>query len=447
MILHIGNLSVARWTRALIAAGVLLVPTGVALAADDKPKPASAGTDTPPPSVVVAAVETKDVERQGRFIGNIKAIQSVDLTARVEGFLEQVAFQQGSMVEQGQLLYQIEQAPYQANLDGAEGEAAAAQADSASASANLEDKQADFERQSVLLKKGDTSQMMFDQAKAARDEARAAVRKAAASQQQASAAVEVAKINLGYTTIKSPIKGRIGATSYTVGNLVNTSSGTLATVVQLDPIRAVFSIPSADYVRIRGQLGDQDLDKFREQFVPELMLPTGEPYAYKGKIAFSDNQVDASTGTVAVYADFPNPAGVLLPGQFVTAIVRMADAQRLPVVPAAALQRTRDGEQVYVVGSGNRVELRKIKTGTRVDHGYAVQSGLTDGELVIVSGVQKVKPGMVVTPSSQSAAAQAKPADSAPAPSDASDESGDARKGAASPAEDSPQTEIKTEAN
>lgn len=399
MILSIGDIAGARGPRHLIAAVLLSALAGSALATDDQAK--SASDKAPPPSVVVAAVETKAVNRQGRFIGNIKAIQSVDLMARVEGFLEQVAFQQGGMVEQDQLLYQIEQAQYQATLDGAKGQAAAAKADSAAASANLEDKQADYERQAVLVKKGDTSKTMFDQAKAARDEAKADVEKTGASEQQAAAAVESAKINLGYTTVKSPIKGRIGATNYTVGNLVNPSSGTLATVVQLDPIRAVFSIPSADFVRIRGQVGTQDIEAFRSRFVPELVLPTGEPYDHEGTIAFSDNQVDASTGTVSVYADFPNPAGVLLPGQFVTALVHMADEERLPVVPAAALQRTRDGEQVYVVGKGNRVELRKIKTGAKVDHGYAVQSGLSDGELVIVSGVQKVKPGMVVEPSSE----------------------------------------------
>ncbi|MGB5832185.1 MAG: efflux RND transporter periplasmic adaptor subunit [Thiohalocapsa sp.] len=378
------------------------------MATDDKG--VSDGTDdnaAPPPSVVVAAVETKNVDREERFIGNIKAIQSVDLMARVEGFLEQVAFKQGTMVEQDQLLYQIEQDQYQANLDSAKGEAAAAKADSASAAANLEDKQADFERQSVLLKKGDTSKTAFDQAKAQRDEAKANVEKGAANEQKAAAAVETANINLGYTTIKSPIKGRIGATNYTVGNLLGPSSGTLATVVQLDPIRAVFSIPSAEYVRIMSQLeteaGVQGIAEYREKFVPELILPTGKTYDQKGKIAFSDNQVDASTGTVAVYADFANPEHVLLPGQFVSAIVHLADLERLPVVPAAALQRTRDGEQVYVVGDGNRVELRKIKTGAKADNGFAVQSGLTDGELVIVSGIQKVKPGMVVQPSREGA--------------------------------------------
>ena len=138
--------------------------------------------------------------------------------------------------------------------------------------------------------------------------------------------------------------------------------------------------------------------------MPELVLPTGKTYDHKGKVAFADNQVDTSTGTIPIYADFPNPDRVLLPGQFVTALVRTAETKREPVVPASAILRTRDGEQVYVVGQDNRVEQRTIETGVQVGTGYAVTSGLQSGEVVIVSGVQKVKPGMVVKPVKQSAA-------------------------------------------
>jgi membrane fusion protein (multidrug efflux system) len=246
--------------------------------------------------------------------------------------------------------------------------------------------------------------------------------------------LDAAKINLGYTTVSSPIKGRIGATNYTVGNLVNSGSGTLSTVVQLDPIRAVFSIPSADFVRFQERVkqAGANADTVKRQFVPKLILPTGQPYGESGVISFADNQVDASTGTVAIYADFPNPDQLLLPGQFVTAMLHSAQASRLPVVPAAAVQRTRDGEQVYVVGAGNRVQQRAIKTGTTVGTGYAVESGLLEGDIVVVSGVQKVKPGMVVKPvkASQAGASRgndpsaganapsATESDKAPAPSD-----------------------------
>ncbi|MCF7990398.1 MAG: efflux RND transporter periplasmic adaptor subunit [Thiohalocapsa sp.] len=381
---------------ALLAALALLCG-GPALA-ESEPRPGAGAGASPPPAVTVAAVARKPVDRSERFIGNIKAIQSVDLKARVEGFLEQVAFEQGSMVASGDLLYRIEQAPYKADLDSAEGQLAAAKAQSAAAQATLLDKQADFERQSKLLEKGDTSQTAFDQAKAQRDEAQANVEQAAAAEQQAQAAIDNAKINLGYTTIASPIDGRIGATNYTQGNLVDPGSGTLATVVQMDPIRAVFSIPSANYVNIMSRVGAEDRDALREQFALRLILPSGKDYNQKGRIAFVDNRVDTGTGTVAVYADFANPDHILLPGQFVTAVVGMTDQAMLPVVPAAAVQRTRDGAQVYVVGAGNRVEVRKIETGSQVGSDYAVTSGLQEGEMVVVAGIQKIKPGVVVDP-------------------------------------------------
>lgn len=367
-----------------------------------------ANDDAPLPAVVVAAVKMRPVEQTQRFIGSIKAIAAVDLRARVEGFLEEVAFEQGRTVDAGQLLYRIEQAPYQAQLDSANAQLAAAKAELDSASAALEQKQADFERQQTLLARGDTSQAMFDQARAQRDEARADVERGQANQKQAQAAVKTAEINLGYTTIKSPIRGRIGATNYTAGNLVDPASGTLATVVQLDPIRAVFSIPSADFIRFMQQAGG-DPDRARAQIESQVVLPTGETYDHQGHINFADNQVDPRTGTVAIFADFPNPDHLLLPGQFITAVVGGGREERLPVVPAAAIQRTREGAQVFVVDSNNRVQQRSITTAGRVGDTLAVSSGLSEGEIVVVSGMQRIRPGMEVNPvrDAEEAAAQA----------------------------------------
>ncbi|HSO80640.1 MAG TPA: efflux RND transporter periplasmic adaptor subunit, partial [Chromatiaceae bacterium] len=342
----------------------LLALCGVAAQAEDKAP--AAPEKAPLPSVVVAAIEDGLVDKQDRFIGTIKAIQSVELKARVEGFLTQLAFQQGAMVTENELLYQIEQAPFLASLESAKADLAVAQADQAAAEADLLNKQLDLDRQDALIKKGDTSQAARDKAKAQRDESAAAVAKTKASVLVAKASIDTAQINLGYTTMTSPIAGRIGPTKFTEGNLVNTSSGTLATVVQLDPIRAVFSIPSASFVRVAELSSKEGTDAVREKYVPQLILPTGETYPHEGKIAFIDNQVDARTGTIAIYADFPNPEHMLLPGQFISAVLHRAEQTRLPLVPASAIQRTREGEQVYVVGSGNRVEVRDIKTSTQV---------------------------------------------------------------------------------
>ncbi len=412
--------SLRPFTLLVRRAGILLALLalcGVAAQAEDK-APAAA-EKAPLPSVVVAAIEEGLVDKQERFIGTIKAIQSVELKARVEGFLTQLAFQQGAMVTENELLYQIEQAPFLAALDSAKADLAVAQADQAAAEADLLNKQHDLDRQDALIKKGDTSQAARDKAKAQRDESAAAVAKAKASVLVAKASIDTAQINLGYTTMTSPIAGRIGPTKFTEGNLVNTSSGTLATVVQLDPIRGVFSIPSASFVRVAELSSKEGLDAVREQFVPQLILPTGETYQHEGKIAFVDNQVDPRTGTIAIYADFPNPEHMLLPGQFIAAVIHRAEQTRLPLVPASAIQRTKDGEQVYVVGSGNRVEMREIKTSAQVGTFYAVTSGLQVGDIVIVTGEQKVKAGMVVNPVKQGAAkstTSAQGGDKPPAP-------------------------------
>lgn len=392
----------------LVPALLLAVVLGLLLTARPVPAQPTGDGSAPLPAVVVAAVQMRPVEQTQRFTGNIKAIAAVDLRARVEGFLEEVAFEQGRTVEAGQLLYRIEQATYQAQLDSAKAQLAAAKAELDSAQAAQEQKQGDFERQQTLLARGDTSQAMFDQARAQRDEAAADVERARANQQQAQAAVKTAEINLGYTTIYSPIRGRIGATNYTAGNLVDPASGTLATVIQLDPIRAVFSIPSADFIRFMQQAGG-DPDRARQQIESQVILPTGETYAHQGHINFADNQVDARTGTVAIFADFPNPDHLLLPGQFITAVVGSGSEQRLPAVPAAALQRTREGEQVFVVGTDNRVELRTITTAGRVGNDLAVSSGLTEGEIVVVSGMQRIRPGMEVKPVRDANAAPSAP--------------------------------------
>lgn len=374
-----------------------------------------AGAQTAPaetPSVTVAAIESKNVAPSAKFVGRIEAINSVDLKARVQGFLTSVDFVEGAQVDKSQKLFTIEKAPYEAALSEAKGQLAAANASVAAAQAKLTNAQLQLDRQTELLKGKNASQATVDQATATRDEAAADVQSAQAQVEQGKANVQTAELNLSYTEIDAPIAGRMGKSVYTEGALVGPDSGTLATVIQLDPIRAVFSIPSSDYVRVtedRVQAGTappakgtakgaESTDDPEAGFVPELVLPTGKPYESKGTIAFIDNQIDAQTGTVRIYANFPNPQELLLPGQFVTAVVRSKREQRLPVVPLAAVQQTRDGQSVYVVDSDNRAQLRTIETGQQVGDGLAVTKGLQEGELVIVQGLQKVKAGMTVNP-------------------------------------------------
>ncbi|MEW5424335.1 efflux RND transporter periplasmic adaptor subunit [Amorphus sp. 3PC139-8] len=390
-----------RW-RSLVAASVGLAALGVTPAFAQAP----GGSDKSPPAVVVAPIQSEDVAASQQFLGRIQAIQQVDLVARVEGFLDQVAFKEGAFVKKDQLLYQIEKDQYQAQLDAANAQLATAKAQKAGAEAQLKNAQLNLDRQQTLLERQTVSQAVVDQAQASRDEASANVQSGQAAIEQANAQIETAKINLGYTTINSPIDGRIGATNYTQGNLVSPQSGTLATVVQLDPIRMVFSIPESYWIQFAQQRGINAATADGTAFVPSITLPTGEHYAPQGKLSFVSNEVNQTTGTVSVYADFPNPDGALLPGAYVTAILRQAKQTKLPIAPLGAVQEDRQGRYVFVLGPDNKVQERRIETSIQVQDGWAVTSGLQDGETVVVQGVQKVQPGMTVNPTTVSSASQ-----------------------------------------
>lgn len=383
--------------RALAAASVLATLTGAAGAAAQAP----AG---PPPSVVVAPVTTADVARSEEFIGTIQAIQSVDLKARVTGVLEAIKFQEGSMVEANQVLYEIEKAPYQADLAAAEGQLAAAQASLAGAKAKLTNAQTELDRQLTLVQRGTVSQAMADQAQATRDQAAAEVQSAEASIQQANAQIESAKINLSYTEITAPIAGQIGATNTTVGNLVGPDSGTLATIIQLDPIRVAFSVPEAAYINFVETTGGRAALDGEALLTPQLTLANRKLYEPTGKIAFTSNRISQQTGSLVIYADFSNPEGVLLSGGFVSVSVQESKKHPMPVVTASAILQDRQGQYVFVLNHENKAVQRRIETGARVGQDYSVTRGLQEGETVIVQGLQKVVPGAEVTPQPQSAA-------------------------------------------
>ena len=380
------------WTRLAV---VILLGCGT------PHSPVSAQPAGPPPSVVVAPIRAQDVTDRVHFIGNVEATQQVELRARVEGFLDKVAFAEGSFVEAGTMLYQIEQGPYQASLDQSKAGLASAEAQLASAQATLTARQAELDRQTTLARQQFASQAVLDQATAQRDEAAAAVQQAKAQIQSAQAQINTADLNLSYTTVTAPIAGRIGKSAVTIGNLVSPSTGVLATIVQMSPIRVVFSIPERDYVSLMKFLSGPEARAAAnpfDLFAPHLLLPDGTDYGQAGKIEFINNQIDPSTGTVAVRAVFENPDNLLLPGQFVSVTVQIGRPQMLPNVPQSAIMRDDQGPYVYLVDKDNRVQKRPIKTGIRTDTGYAVESGLQEGETVIVDGIQKARPGIVVQP-------------------------------------------------
>lgn len=353
-----------------------LFPSGGVLAQ----QPANA----PPPTVTTEVVRERDVTPTSEFIGRVQAIQDFEARARVEGFIEQVAFQEGQNVAKDTLLYVIEQAPYQAAVDSAK-------ADLARAQATQREAQRAFQRAQELRTRGNISQADLDQAQAGQETADADI-------MQTQAKLRQAELNLGYTRISSPIDGRIGATAMTVGDLVNPSSGPLATVVQLDPIRVVFSVSDRDVLQVQRTSPDLASNEAVNRFVPALRLADGAEYEQKGKVSFASNRIDPQTGTIPVYADFANPKGFLLPGQYVTVLIRPAQTERQPVVPVSAIQQDQQGSYVLVLDQQNRAQRRPIEPGPQLDQVIAVPKGVQAGETVIVGGAQKVRPGMAVQP-------------------------------------------------
>lgn len=342
--------------------------------------PAAAAAAPPAPAVSVRLASMKGVSQSFEFVGRIKAIEKVEVRARVEGFLEKVLFREGQDVKAGDLLYQIEKVQFQAALDQAKANLAVAEA--ALTNAKLE-----YDRSLELVKRSFSPQSQVDANKAALDTATGRV-------MQAKAALTQAQVNLDYTDIRAPIDGRIGRTAYTVGNLVNPASGVLATIVSQDPIYVLFPVSVRDLEAIRearrkegGELAKIDI---------RVRLPSGQEYAQRGVWNLTDPQVDPQTDTLIMRATIPNPDRTLTDGQFVTAIIREREEEPRLVVPQAALQVDQSGYYVLVVNDQHKVEQRRVQTGPQRGTDVVVSSGVKQGEKVIVDGIQKVRPGQVV---------------------------------------------------
>jgi membrane fusion protein (multidrug efflux system) len=355
--------------------------------------PVSAAPAPPPPAVTVSTIKVEDVAPTSAFIGRVTAIESVQIVPRVTAFIDDVPVKQGSDVKAGDVLYQLQTSQYQADLQ-------AAQAQLQSAQAGLRNAEVTYLRAAQLNQQGFEAQSNLDTATANRDQARAAVLTAQAN-------VALAALNLSYCTIKSPIDGRIGAITLTKGNLVTPNTPAMATVNQLDPIRVVFAVSNTEVVKVEQRTGATTTE-IAAGLVLSLILPDGSRYGEKGKIAFLSNEVDASTGTVSVYADFPNPKQLLLPGAFVNVEVQEAKPDEEPLVPLAAVQTEQNGSYVLVVDADNKVSQQPIEIGRQIGQSAIVTKGLKGGERVIVEGVQKVRPGQTVSPT------EAPPAPAAP---------------------------------
>ena len=336
----------------------------------------------PPPLVKVTSIIEQEINPPTEYVGHVEAIQSVEIQARVKGFLEQVNFKEGSDIQAGDLLYVIEQAPYQARV-------AADQAGVAHAQATLT-KTSQYLERVRSVRSGGISASDLDTAVAEELQAQARLL-------ETQAALKLSELDLEYTKIRAPISGRIGRTALTQGNLCEPDSNPLARIVQLNPIRVLYSISENDLAAIQAVLKDSSGDKKQRSLVPHLKLLNGNILKTNGKIDFVDNVVDKETGTIAVRAVFDNSGGLLLPGQYVTIMISQSQGKKLPVIPQAAVLEDREGRYVLVVDQQNQVEKRRITTGALIDgYRWAVTLGLRAGEQVIIEGLQKVKPGQTV---------------------------------------------------
>lgn len=335
----------------------------------------------PPPAVTVSPVISRQVTATGDFIGRVVAIDKVDVVARVSGFIQERNFTEGQQVKTGYLLFRIEPDTYKAAVDQQTASLARAKATEVNASLQLQ-------RGQELVHNQNIPQSEVDQRAANQQAAHADV-------MQAQALLEQAKINLGYTEIRSPIDGRIGLANFTVGNLVSPSSGTLATIVSQDPIYVTFQASEADVIEYKHRIAASS-DK-NPHVTIHIKLPDGTLYPHAGRTNLLDVQVQPDTDTILVRAQLPNPEGVLIPGGIVDVIVDRGAPQASLVVPQSAVQLDQAGRYVMVVGSDKKVEQRRIVAGVEQGRDIVVTQGLKEGELVIVEGIQKVHPGQIVT--------------------------------------------------
>ena len=344
---------------------------------------ATAQGASPPPAVSVAPVVSRQVQETGDFIGRVTAIDKVDIVARVTGFIEERYFTEGQQVKTGDLLFRIEQVTYKAAVEQQRANLAKAKATEVNAALQLA-------RGKELVSKQNISQATVDQRAADEGVAQANVLAAQAQLDQA-------EINLGYTEIRSPIDGRIGIAIFTVGNLVGPSSGTLATIVREDPVYVIFQPTEREVIAYKRRFVKPGVKN--PQVTIHIQLPDGSAYPHPGLTNLLDVQVNTTTDTLAVRAQVPNPEGLLVPGGVVGVITERGKPRSALVVPQSAVQLDQAGRYVLVVDEAKKVELRRVTTGVEQGRDVVVTDGLKEGELVIVAGIQKVRPGQVVTAS------------------------------------------------
>jgi multidrug efflux system membrane fusion protein len=339
----------------------------------------------PPPPVTVAKPVTKDIVEWDEYTGRTAAVQSVNITSRVSGYLYNITFRAGDVVSQSDLLFVIDPRPYQAAYDQANGQLRQAEAQQKLNNLNLA--RADELRTKNVIAKQD-----YDNAVSQKNVSDAQVI-------AAQAAVEAAQLNLDFTEIKAPVTGRIGTEQVTVGNLVQADSTLLTTLVSVDPIYAYFNVDERSVLKYQALVREGKLPDARSGAVPVyLQLENEKSFPHQGTIDFINNQFDPSTGTLQIRGIFPNANGFLVPGSFVR--VRVAGTPRYQgiLVTDRAIGSDQGQKFALIVSEDNTVELRPLELGPVVDGLRVVRKGLTGNENVIINGLVNARPGSKVNP-------------------------------------------------
>jgi membrane fusion protein (multidrug efflux system) len=386
---------------ALLPLAALLAACG----AKDSAPGATAPSGPPPATVGVVTVANEVVALQTELPGRVSAVRVAQVRARVNGVVLQRLFREGSEVKAGQVLYQIDAAPYRAALDSAQASVAKSQANLAQATAQVE-------RYKPLLEANAISKQEYTTLVTSQKQSEADVA-------AAKAAVQTAQINLNYASVTAPIAGRIGQSLVTEGALVSATEATqLAVIQQTGTVYVNFTQSTTDVLRLRKAIATKQLRSAGDGSVPvRVVLEDGSELPRAGKLLFTDLTVDATSGQITLRAEVPNPDGLLLPGQYVRVRLSQAELPSGILLPQQAVTRTGQGDTVLVIGADNKPMPRPVKVGNAQGNQWVILDGLKPGEQVIVDGFQKMMvPGAPVKGVPWKAGAPAAQAPAAPAP-------------------------------
>ncbi len=369
-------------TKATLPTVILMVALALLASSCNRGR---AATATPMPEVEVATVEQRDVPVYSEWVATLDGYVNAQIRPQVSGYIIRQPYKEGSLVHEGQVLFEIDPRPFQATLDRAKGDLAQAQAQLGKATL-------DVERDTPLAEGRAIAKSQLDNEIQAKLGAQAAV-------ESAKAAVEQAELNLEWTKVTSLVDGIAGIAQVQIGNLVGANS-ILTSVSQVDPIKAFFPINEHEYLFAQSKGSAISSDHTIRFFgtTVELILADGSIYPQKGKVLLADRQVDPNTGTIRIVAAFPNPRNILRPGQYGRVRVETNLKTGALLLPQSAVAQSQGSYQVAVVGGDHKVSMRTVKPGATVGTMWVIDEGLKPGEQVVVEGLQKLKEGTVVTP-------------------------------------------------